>query len=365
MLWFRNQIGCDREAGMGLQVPESPRRCGTHGAFARCLALVVGAIVGGPVAALEPVADFGANPGELELFVHAPDGPTSNLPVVMALHGCRQQASDFDDETGLIALAEAIPFILMLPQQRRANNERRCFNWFRRPDNRPGRGESASLRNMLDTVIARHDADPEKVYVLGLSAGGAMTGVMLANHPERFAGGAIIAGTPYDCNRPQGFTGPYWWWLSTVFGDAAAAVYACGIFGYNTSDRSAATWGDYVRDVAAETPEAWPPVSIWQGGADDTVDPDNLDELIEQWTNVHGIDGTPDVTETVGEARRTVFMDAQGEPRVEAWRLPGFLHAVPVDPDAEPAGCGMASEFIRDADLCAVRRIAAFWGLGG
>lgn len=315
--------------------------------------------------ALERVAEFGENPGRLDMYLHRPDDFKAALPLVVALHGCRQTAEDFDDETGLVALAEETPFVLLLPQQRAGNMGLGCFRWYDSDHNRPGRGESASIRAMIDAAIDRHAVDPAQVFVLGLSAGGAMTAVLLANYPDRFAGGAVIAGTPYDCNRPAGFFDWVWYWLNmNPFAlDGADASYACGIRGGSTTDRSAAEWGDFVRGVAESMPPAWPPVSIWQGDSDATVDPDNLHELVEQWTDVHGIDAVADTTETFGQATRKIYRDAAETARVEAWSIAGFPHAVPIDPDADPLACGLQSKFMADANLCAVRRIASFWQL--
>lgn len=328
-----------------------------------CLALAL--LAPGRAAALEPVADFGPNPGRLAMYVHLPPGLPPGLPLVVALHGCRQTAADFDDETGLVALADETPFVLVLPQQSPDNMALRCFRWYDDGDNRPGAGESASILAMIDTALARYGADPQRVYVLGLSAGGAMTAVMLADYPDRFAGGGIVAGAPFDCNRPA--SAYDWLWYSLHWSpfalDGADASYACGIRGYGTTERSAAAWGGLVRDAAGPAPQAWPLVSIWQGAADDTVDPDNLGELVKQWTDVHGIDSVADTQETVNGAVRDVYRDAAGVARVEAWTIPDYPHAFPVDPDAAPEACGIAADYIEDANLCAVRRIAAFWGL--
>ena len=329
------------------------------------LLLVLGLLAPVQAVALERVVEFGENPGQLDMYLHRPDNFEAALPLVVALHGCRQTAEDFDNETGLLALAEETPFVLLLPQQRAGNMSLGCFRWYDPNDNRPGHGESASIRAMIDAAIDRHAADPKRVFVFGLSAGGAMTSVLLANYPDRFAGGAVIAATPFDCNRPTGWFDWVWYWLNmNPFAlDGADASYACGIRGGSTTDRSAAEWGTFVRSVAGSTPETWPSVSIWQGDSDGTVDPDNLHELVEQWTNVHGIDAVADTTETFGRATRKIYRDAAENARVETWSIAGFPHAVPIDPDGDPVTCGVQADFMVDANLCAVRRIAAFWQL--
>ena len=333
----------------------------------RCGGVVAGLaaflVTAPPAGALEPVAEFGANPGDLDLFVHVPAAQEPGGALVVALHGCTQQASDFDDETGLVALAEAVPFVLLLPQQREANNPERCFNFFRREDNRPGRGESASIRAMVAHGVDRFEVDPAQVFVLGLSAGGSMTAVLLANYPDVFAAGGIVAGTPFDCNRPNLPRWAPWWTLRLTVGEAAAASFACGILGPSPIDRTPQDWGDAVRAVAEPTPERWPRLSLWQGTADEVVDPANQRELLEQWRDVHRLEGAPERRAVPGDVEREVHRDAAGATVIEAWRLTDFPHALPVHPEAEPEPCGAAAPYLEPAAVCAVRRTAAFWGL--
>src|SRR4051794_31909903 len=126
------------------------------------------------------------------MFEHVPDGLPPRSPLVVALHGCTQ-AAEFGDDSGWTGLAGRLRFALLLPQQREANNGDLCFDWFRDRDNRRGQGESASVRAMVGRMVADHGLDPGRVFVAGLSAGGAMAAVMLAAYPEVFAGGAVIA----------------------------------------------------------------------------------------------------------------------------------------------------------------------------
>jgi len=318
-----------------------------------------------PATALERVDDFGENPGELLMYLHRPTAFSDDLPLVVALHGCRQTAADFDDETGLMALAEEIPFLLLLPEQRERNMPRRCFRWYDTNDNRPGRGESASILSMIDTAIEDEGVDPARVFVLGLSAGGAMTAVLLSNYPGRFAGGAIFAGLPYGCNRPAGMFDVTWNWLhfNPFVLDGADASYACGVAGFQRADRDGKAWADYVTQNTESLPERWPLVSLWQGTGDKTVDPDNLHELTEQWTTVQNIDAVADAQQIIGNATRKLYHDEAGNPRVETWSLEGFGHAMPIDADSDPDDCGLEAAYVVNADLCAVRRVAQFWQL--
>lgn len=332
----------------------------------RCTGVILAtAFLAMPAAALEQVEDFGSNPGALDMFLHLPQGDTTGLPLVVAMHGCTQSAGGFDDETGLAGLAESAGFVLLLPQQRTENNEIDCFNWFEPEDNEPNIGESASIAAMIDHAVATLGVDESRIFVLGLSAGGAMTAVMMANYPERFAAGAIVAGLPYGCNHPYGLSSGLWYWFNVVFGEAAAATYSCGLRGYAASDRGAEEWANFVLDALGRTPASWPRVSIWHGDADETVDVANLRELVEQWTALHGIDATPDSQTTDAESGtiRETYVDGSGTVLVETHLLPGYPHAFPINPNGTPP-CGTDEAFITDAKICAARQVIDFFGIG-
>ena len=177
----------------------------------------------GLTASLQPIQDFGPNPGELNMHIYVPDGINSSSAIVVALHGCLLNASKLDDETGLTALADEFKLVLLFPEQREANDDNRCFNWFQVNDSRKGQGESGSIRNMIQYTLDAYQVDASKIFVLGLSTGGSMTAVLLANYPGLFQGGAIIAGTPYECNNPTWQTWSWWKWPKLWWGDAAAA----------------------------------------------------------------------------------------------------------------------------------------------
>ncbi|MDP3670382.1 MAG: PHB depolymerase family esterase [Telluria sp.] len=214
------------------------------------------------------ITGFGSNPGNLRMFKYVPKDLAPSRPLVVALHGCLQDAADYDDEPGWIQFADKHRFALLLPAQAIGNNSSRCFNWFEPQDFQRDQGEALSIRQMIDKMKLDHKTDPARTYVSGLSAGGAMTAVMLAAYPELFAGGAIIAGIPYGCARDQN-----------------EATTQCGV---NVGPGSAtpikslspAQWGDLVRGAAAYR-GAYPRVAIWQGTADSVVNPLNATELMK------------------------------------------------------------------------------------
>jgi poly(hydroxyalkanoate) depolymerase family esterase len=294
-----------------------------------------------PAAAQTEVTGFGSNPGNLRMFKYVPASLPAGAPMVVALHGCAQSAASYDAESGWQRFADRFRFALLLPQQQSANNGSSCFNWFENGDTTRGQGEALSIRQMVDRMIADHGIAPSRVYITGLSAGGAMTAVMLATYPDVFAGGAIVAGLPYRCAGGQ------------------SAAFSCMNPG---TDLSPTQWGDRVRAASSWT-GPWPIVSIWHGDADFTVRPVNQTELLEQWTDVHGIDRTADVSETIGGYPRRVYRDASGAARVETWTITGMGHGTPVDPGTGETQCGTAGAYLLDVNLCSSYYIARFFGL--
>ena len=246
------------------------------------------------------VPGFSPNPGRLGMFAYVPDGLARGAPLVVALHGCTQGARDFDDESGWTELAGRFGFAVLLPEQSPANNSERCFSFFSAEHNRRGAGEAASIAAMVERMRAEHGSDPRRTFVTGLSAGGAMSAVMLAAYPDLFAAGAIIAGVPYGCASTGGRWHLAWqrlWWLMS-YGEGAWAASRCGIdrtgyFRQRPVDLDPPAWGSRLGEAGAPAPAAWPRVSLWQGSADRIVHPANLDELVEQWTSAHGIDAVP------------------------------------------------------------------------
>jgi poly(3-hydroxybutyrate) depolymerase len=176
-----------------------------------------------PPGKLEPLHDFGSNPGALNAYFFVPQTVVPNPALVVVLHGCTQNAAGYDHGSGWSQVAEDNGFILLFPEQRRGNNMNLCFNWFEPGDKRRGAGEPLSICQMTDKMVTRHGIDPTRIFVNGLSAGGAMTSVMLATYPELFAGGAVIAGLPFRiCWRPESPRPG----ISRISGDSRSSVVA-------------------------------------------------------------------------------------------------------------------------------------------
>jgi poly(hydroxyalkanoate) depolymerase family esterase len=283
-------------------------------------------------ATLTPVTGFGSNPGALKMYSYVPSGLPSGSPLVVALHGCAQSASDYYGHSGWPKYADLYHAALVFPEQTTANNSLSCFNWFTAGDIARGGGEALSIKQMVDYAVAHYGSDPRRVYVTGLSAGGAMTAVMLAAYPDVFAGGGVVAGLPYNCGT---------------------------VCQYQAQSRTPAQWGDLVRAAYPGYDGTRPRVAIWYGTSDTTVVPANATELRDQWTNVLGVPATPSgSTSLPGGTTR----EAYGNNAVQLYRVQGIGHGTPVDPGSGESQCGSTGPYYL-ASICSSYYLAQFWGL--
>lgn len=285
---------------------------------------------------LKVLTDFGSNPGALKGKFYLPIDLPENAPLVVVLHGCTQNASAYDHHSGWSRLADDAGFALLFPEQQRTNNPNLCFNWFEPGDTRRNSGEALSIWQMIEAMVLTHGIDRQRIFVTGLSAGGAMAGTMLATYPEVFAGGAIIAGLPY--------------------GSAATVPEAF--------DRMRGHGGPSAQDLqrllhrASDHRGPWPKISIWQGTADYTVAPSNAEAIALQWQDVHRLKNTPARSETTGAHARQVWCDASGEAVVEIRMIAGMGHGTPVGD-----GLGTPGPYMLDIGISSTREIARFWGI--
>lgn len=289
---------------------------------------------------LEPVAIPGLNPGRLKAWKYVPDTLPNNPALVVVLHGCTQTAAAYDAGSGWSMLADRHGFVVLYPEQQRANNPGLCFNWYAPEDTRRDRGEAASIRAAIAAILRDHNIDRTRVFVTGLSAGGAMTSAMLATYPEVFAGGAILAGLPFGsaASMPEAFDRMRGHGLPTASAAIAAVLTASG------------------------HPGPWPSVSVWQGSADYTVAPANADALIAQWAGVHDLDLLDHETNAIAGHAHRVWRDASGEPVLEEYRIEGMGHGVPIDTrGVEP--CGKPGPYMLEAGLSSTERLVTHWKL--
>lgn len=289
---------------------------------------------------LVPLTSFGSNPGALRGHLYVPKDLSPNPALVAVLHGCTQTAAGYDVGAGWSEMADRHGFIVLFPEQQRQNNPNLCFNWFAPADNRRDAGEALSIRQMISAVLASHSIDPSRVFVTGLSAGGAMTAVMLATYPELFAGGAIIAGLPYGCANtvPEAFD---------------------RMRGHGMPDARALA--ALVRQ-ASHHDGSWPTISIWHGSADATVSVSNAQAIVEQWRTLHNVNPAPDRIENILGHRRRAWNDAAGREVMEEYTIAGMGHGTPLDTVSDE-GCGTSGAYMLEANISSTLLICRFWGL--
>jgi poly(hydroxyalkanoate) depolymerase family esterase len=236
--------------------------------------------------------DAGAR--DYKLFEPVRDGRA--LPLVVMLHGCTQDPDDFARGTRMNALAREAGFVVLYPAQSRRANAQRCWNWFKHNHQARGKGEPAILAGMVQQVIADHAIDPARVYVAGLSAGGAMAAILGDAYPDLFAAIGVHSGLP---------TG------SATDVQTAFAAMGGGVQTVRRSPRRAAT----------------PPTIVFHGDADTTVHVVNSERIL----TAAGLFARPDVRRGASPMgvpySCRVYVDAQGQERAEEWTIHGAGHA--------------------------------------
>jgi poly(hydroxyalkanoate) depolymerase family esterase len=203
----------------------------------------------------------------------------SPTPLVMMLHGCTQDPTQFSTGTRMNDVAEANGFLVLYPDQPTSIQSIKCWQWFDAANQQRGTGEPAALVAMLDQVAAMYKVDAAHVYVAGISAGGAMSVIMGATYPDRFAAIGVASGIEYAA-ATQGIT-------------ASASVEASGGPDPTMQGHAAFT----AMGSAAHTV----PVIVFHGTADMIVAPVNGDQVVAQWNTTNGLAGAnlgamPDTT---------------------------------------------------------------------
>jgi poly(hydroxyalkanoate) depolymerase family esterase len=294
-----------------------------------------------PTSPLTETAGFGTNPGNLRMFSYTPDGLPRAAGLVVVLHGCGQTAPGYDLGAGWSTLARHYGFALLMPEQQRSNNAHGCFNWFNPQDTARDQGEACSISQMVARMVGDHHIDPQRVYVTGLSAGGAMTTVMLATYPEIFAGGAVIAGLPFG--------------VATNVREALSGM-------FQSSARPASELGDLVRG-ASKHKGPWPKLSVWHGSADHTVNPANANEIVKQWLDIHQLPAAPMSESTVDGYPRQIWWNADGETIVESYTITNMAHGTPLGLADNDERYGTQGAFMIEAGISSSYHIANFFDL--
>lgn len=267
----------------------------------------------------QAVSNFGSNPGNLNAYEYIPTNMPSNAPLVVVMHGCTQNATSYSNESGWNTLADAHKFYVIHAEQKSANNASGCFNYWENSDHSRGQGEARSIKQMSDYMKSNYSIDHDRVFATGLSAGGAMTAVMLSTYPDVFAAGAEMAGLPYK----------------VATSSAGVLTAAVGLV-----SKTPQQWGDLVRAAYPGFTGSYPRMAIFHGTSDIVINENNAQETMKQFTNLHNANQTADETINSFNGNSTVqlrrYKDANGHAVVERYTFQNMGHGIAVD----PGSCG-------------------------
>jgi poly(hydroxyalkanoate) depolymerase family esterase len=247
------------------------------------------------------------------------------IPLIVMLHGGEQKAADFAASTGMNDLAEKHTFLVAYPEQSREANRDGLWNWFRAGDQRPGEGEPAILAGMTAQIRRDYAVDPARIFVAGLSAGGAMAAIMAVAYPEVFSGVGVHSGLAYGAASDVG-----------------------------TAMMAMMTGGSGTRGAAL-------PLIVFHGDSDAIVAVANAESLVTASLSEWGLPTRKADRETSVSTRievdgsrphtRTVHSDHAGRVVIEAWIVHGGGHAwsggATAARYADPQGPNASAEMVR------------------
>lgn len=292
------------------------------------------------------IQNFGKNPGNLRLFVHVPKKlPEGNVPLVIVLHGCNQDAHGMMRLSGWNKLADENGFIIAYPEQKGTNNMNRCFNWFYGKDTELEKGEVASIHQVVEYMKKNYPVDGKHVSITGVSAGAAMAVTAAALYPGDYSAVASYAGGPYGSGNVISGVGSMFGWV----------------------DRKPWEWSRKVREANDGYRGKYPKMVILQGTDDPVVNPKNANEIMEQWTGLHEIDrDSVSVLENFQnnpKVIRSSWSEREKKELVVLYEFKGLGHVLAVDVGNEKDQGGSDGLFSVDIGFHSTYWIAKEFGL--
>jgi poly(hydroxyalkanoate) depolymerase family esterase len=266
---------------------------------------------------LNEIKNFGRDPGNLKMFLFNPfkGKDSTERPLVFVLHGCSQDAKAAALLSGWNKIASESSFYVVYPEQRFLNNPSSCFNWFNRNDVERGKGEAASIKSMLDWAKKNFKIDTTRIFITGLSAGAAMSVVMLAAYPADFRAGAVFAGGPY-----KAATNPL---------NSAKAM-------LGEVQKTPFEWKILVNEQNPGYTGKYPKLIVYQGDKDYVVNKKNSGSLILQWCAVTSIDTIADTVEErfqkISDITRRTYKNNAGEDIIIYYDVKNLGHQLLIDP---------------------------------
>lgn len=241
---------------------------------------------------------------DYKLFIPSPrSGPR---PLLVMLHGCSQSPEDFAAGTRMNTLAEEEGVYVAYPRQTSRANAQKCWNWFEPGDQGREMGEAGIVAGLVRAICAEHSIDRSRIYIAGLSAGGAAAANIARAYPDLFAGLGVHSGLAAGCARDLSSA------LSAMRVGAPGAAEPGGAAGFG---------------AGAVTQKLRVPTIVFHGEGDGTVHPRNADAVLAQAgiealtpRQEGGINGRHSYT-------RTRYADDAGRIQVEAWSVQGAGHA--------------------------------------
>lgn len=241
------------------------------------------------------------------------------VPLLMMLHGCTQTPDDFAVGTGMNAIADKERFLVVYPEQPQSANLYKCWNWFDVANQSRGAGEPSLLAEIVTKVTSTYRIDARRIYVAGISAGGAMAVIMSVDYPEIFAAVGVHSGLEFKA--------------ATNLNEGLAVLKAGGPDPKQQGRLAYLAMGKAKRTMR---------VIVFQGLKDGAVAPINADQVITQWATTNDLadngredasvndvaDNTTNAIVTGGYAyTKYVYVDRRRKPLMEKWIVPDMKHA--------------------------------------
>jgi len=260
------------------------------------------------------------------------------LPLVVMLHGCTQDPDDFATGTGMNELARQQGFFVLYPAQSQEANTSRCWNWFKHNHQQRDRGEPALVASLTRTLVQAHRIDATRVFVAGLSAGGAMAAIMGAAYPDIYAAVGVHSGLAPG--------------VATNLGEALSAMNGMTAGAKPLAARGAGR----AQGAPPRARTLGVPTIVFHGDQDSTVNPVNGNQVIEarlaDETSGNAVSTVEQGTSAHGQNfTRKVYRNGNGEVLGEHWLLHGAGHAwsggMPSGSYTDARGPDAAAEMLR------------------